>query len=67
MKYLVIVSALFLVACKPTETTNEVVNGFEVACLNGVKYYFDSAGGYGKSLAPAIDAETLTYIRCEGN
>lgn len=65
MKYLLIASILVLSACK-TETTGDEVNGFDVACMNGVLYYFDSAGGYGKSLAPVIDAETLTYVRCEG-
>jgi len=29
-------------------------------CLNGVAYY----DGY-NTLAPAVDAETLTFIRCE--
>lgn len=66
MKYLILVSLLVLVACKPTKTEDEVVNGFETACMQGVLYYVDRAGGYGKSLAPAIDAETMTYIRCEG-
>lgn len=66
MKYLLIATLLFVVACKPTDTTGDEVNGFDVACMNGVQYYFDSAGGYGKSLAPVIDAETLTYVRCEG-
>lgn len=66
MKYLSIVSLVFLAACKTDTTTgNEEVNGFDTACMSGVLYYFDSAGGYGKSLAPVIDAETLTYVRCE--
>jgi hypothetical protein len=65
MKYLVIASLVLLAACK-TETTGNEVNGFEVACMNGVEYYFDK-GAYGKSLAPVIDSETLTYVRCEGN
>lgn len=63
MKYLVIMSLVFLAACK-TETTGNEVNGFDVACMNGVQYYFNNAGG--KSLTPVIDAETLTYVRCEG-
>jgi hypothetical protein len=66
MKYLALASLVFLAACK-TETTGNDVNGFEVACMNGVEYYFDTAGAYGKSLAPVIDSETLTYVRCEGN
>lgn len=64
MKYLAITSLVFLVACNPTEITEDEVNGFAIACMNGVQYYFDSAGAYGKSLAPVIDAETLTYVRC---
>lgn len=64
MKYVLLVTAaLALAACK-TETTGTEVNGFDIACMNGVQYYFDSAGGYGKSLAPVIDAVTLTYVRC---
>ena len=31
----------------------------KTVCLNGVAYY----DGY-NSLAPAVDAETLTFIRC---
>lgn len=65
MKYVVLVSLLFLAGCNPTETTDDSVNGFGVACMNGVEYYFNSAGGYGKSLAPVIDPVTLTYVRCE--
>ena len=67
MKYLVLVALLALTACKTTETTGEEVNGFETACMKGVLYYVDRAGGYGKALAPAIDAETMTYIRCGRN
>lgn len=63
MKYLVIASLVFLAACK-TETTGDKVNGFETACMAGVLYYVDKSG-YGKSLAPVIDADTLTYVRCE--
>lgn len=64
MKYVVLVSLLFIAGCK-TETTDESVNGFDIACMNGVQYYFNSAGGYGKSLAAVIDPVTLTYVRCE--
>ena len=64
MKYIVLVSVLFLAGCY-TETTDESVNGFAVACMNGIEYYYNNAGGYGKSLAPVIDPETLTYVRCE--
>jgi hypothetical protein len=65
MKYLSIVSLLLLTGCY-TDTTGDEVNGFDTACMNGVLYYFDSAGGYGKSIAPVIDPETLTYVRCKG-
>ena len=64
MKYIVLVSVLFLAGCY-TETTDESVNGFKVACMNGIEYYYNTAGGYGKSLAAVIDPVTLTYIRCE--
>jgi len=66
MKYLLIASTLVLSACK-TETAENEVNGFAIACMNGVEYYFDDARHHGKSLAPVIDTETLTYVRCEGN
>ena len=65
MRKLAIVSLLLLTGCY-TETTGDVVNGFKITCMNGVSYYFNSAGGYGKSLAPVIDPVTLTYVRCEG-
>jgi len=65
MKYVVLASVLFLTACKTETTDNEKVNGFGTACMSGVLYYFKSADGYGKSLAPVIDPETLTYVRCE--
>ncbi len=65
MKYVVLASVLFLAACKTETTDNEEVNGFDTACMSGVLYYFNSAGGYGKSLAPVIDPVTLTYVRCE--
>lgn len=64
MKYVLFVIAIFALSACKTETTGTEVNGFEVACMNGVQYYFNSAGGYGKSLAPVIDGETLTYVRC---
>lgn len=64
MKYAVLASVLFLAGCK-TETTDESVNGFAVACMNGIEYYYNNAGGYGKSLAPVIDPETMTFVRCE--
>jgi hypothetical protein len=65
MKYIVITSLLVLTGCY-TETTGDEVNGFDTTCMNGVLYYFNSAG-YGKSIAPAIDSETLTYVTCEGD
>ena len=66
MKY-ILMAAITITLSACTETTGDEVNGFDVACMNGVEYYFNSAGGYGKSLAPVIDSETLTYVRCEGN
>lgn len=64
MKYVVFASVLFLAGCY-TETTDESVNGFAVACMNGIEYYYNNAGGYGKSLAAVIDPETMTFVRCE--
>lgn len=64
IKYILLATAaLALAACK-TETTGTEVNGFDIVCMNGVQYYFNSAGAYGKSLAPVIDATTLAYVRC---
>ena len=65
MKCVVLMSVLFLSGCyNETTKTNERVNGFGIVCMDGVKYYLNK-GNYGiKSLAPVIDAETLTYVRC---
>lgn len=64
MKYVLLVTAALALAACWTETTGDEVNGFSIACMNGVEYYFNSAGTSGKSLAPVIDAATLTYVRC---
>lgn len=66
MKYFLITAiVVMLTACNGAETTGEEVNGFDIVCMNGVQYYFDSAGAYGRSLAPVIDTETLTFVQCE--
>ncbi len=63
MKYAAIgIVALVVAGC--TETTGTVVNGFDTACLDGVLYYVDKSG-YGNSLAPVIDSETLSFVRCK--
>jgi hypothetical protein len=63
MKYAALmVIALSIAGC--TETTGDVVNGFETACLDGVLYYVDKSG-YGTSLAPVVDSKTLTFVRCK--
>lgn len=65
MKYLAIVAILALAACETSKTTGEEVNGFNVICLDGIEYWFNSAGGYGKSAAARIDPATMTYRKCK--
>lgn len=65
MKYAILgIIALAVAGCKTTETNGDVVNGFEIACVGGVEYYVDKSG-YGTSLAPVVDPETLAFVRCK--
>jgi hypothetical protein len=64
-KYLVIVSVLFLVACKEKNNTNQTSDMITV-CLDGVAYWVDGEDTYFQMMAPKIDPETLTFVRCEG-
>jgi hypothetical protein len=64
-KYLVIVSVLFLVACEEKNNTNQTSDMITV-CLDGVAYWVDGEDTYFQMMAPKIDPETLTFVRCEG-
>ena len=35
-------------------------------CLDGVAYWVDGEDTYYQMMAPRIDPETLTFVRCEG-
>jgi hypothetical protein len=62
--FIVLGITAILVALLNLEDDGSVVGNasgpIKTLCLNGVKYY----DGY-NTLAPAVDAETLTFIRCE--
>lgn len=63
MKILFSVLALsLLVAC--VEEGEDVTEDMTVACIDGVEYWFDGIG-QSQMMAPRIDPETLTFVRCE--
>ena len=62
--FIVLIGLALIVAMMTLEDDGSVVGNaggpIKTLCLNGVAYY----DGY-NTLAPAVDAETLTFIRCE--
>lgn len=46
-----------------TEVAN-IERDVKEMCIKGVKYYYTS-GTHNSRMAPAIDAATLTFVRCE--
>lgn len=67
MKYLSIVSILFLIACdggeraKTADEANSIKFRYvEYTCLGGVKYWI-----HGTKLAPAFNPETSKVIPCK--
>ena len=52
-----------LVGCGKEEGSNQTED-MTTICLDGVAYWFDGAGA-GQMMAPRVDPETLTFIRCE--
>lgn len=65
MKYIAIVSLIFLAACVEKNNTNQTSDMITV-CLDGVAYWVDGEDTYFQMMAPKIDPETLTFILCEG-
>jgi len=69
MKYVLMAAiVLTLAGCKDERPSTESVSGntYRVECIDGVQYWIR---GYGRSqmMAPRINPETLTFVRCEGN
>ena len=62
--FIVLIGLALIVAMMTLEDDGSVIGNasgpIKTLCLNGVAYY----DGY-NTLAPAVDAETLTFIRCE--
>lgn len=63
MKYVILASVLFLAACK--ENGSDQTDDMITICLDGVSYWFDGLS-QSQMMAPRIDPETLTYVRCKG-
>jgi hypothetical protein len=63
MKYIAIVSFIFLAACGPEENSDHT-NDVTTICLDGVAYWHD---GFNQSqmMAPRIDPKTLTFVLCD--
>jgi uncharacterized protein YcfL len=52
-----------LVGCGREEGSNQTED-MTTICLDGVAYWFDGMG-QSQMMAPRVDPETLTFIRCE--
>lgn len=52
-----------LVGCGKEEGSNQTED-MTTICLDGVAYWFDGMG-QSQMMAPRVDPETLTFIRCE--
>jgi hypothetical protein len=71
MKYgFLIVVLVFVAGCvseaeqsTPSTSSRYVGETYELECIDGVEYWFRAVGNKGY-LAPRIDPETLTYVRC---
>ena len=64
MKYLVVVATLFLVGC--VEDGSDQTSDMITVCLDGVAYWVTSAGTNYQMMAPRIDPDTLSFVRCGG-
>ena len=62
MKYIVLVSVLFLAAC--IEDGSDQTDTMRTICLDGVQYWTKQAG-HGRVMTPRIDPVTLAFVRCE--
>jgi len=69
MKY-VLMAAIFLAlsACEDKRPSTKSVSGntYRVECIDSVEYWIRGSG-QAQMMSPRISAETLTYVRCEGN
>lgn len=67
MKYVIMIASFaILSACIPDareKVASEVGQTYTVECINGVEYWKQSRG-YGGYMAPRINPETLTFVRC---
>lgn len=57
---LIVIALLVAFMSREPDTDISEPGYYNSVCIEGVKYY---STGY--KLAPAVDAETLTFIRCE--
>lgn len=65
MKYLAIASLVFLAACYDTPVAqSESGRQYSIECIDGVEYWFRS-GNSRSVLAPRIDPNTMSFVRCE--
>lgn len=68
MKYVLLVAVvLTLSACKDGKERTFTENGtpYYAECVEGVQYWI-LGGGQSRMMAPRIDSQTLTFVRCEG-
>lgn len=65
MKYIALMSLIFLTACESIDGTDQTYDMITF-CLDGVSYWVDGEGSQYQMMAPRIDPKTLTFVRCEG-
>lgn len=63
MKYLALITVVFLSAC--VEEGSEQRSDFKFICLDSVQYWFRATGS-SSLLTPRINPDTLTFVRCTG-
>lgn len=66
MKYILIGAALVtLAACEDNreKVSSDSARSYRVECIGGVEYYFLNVNSRA-ALAPRVDSETLTFVRC---
>ncbi len=64
MKYVAILSLIFLASC--IEDGSDSTDDMITTCLGGVAYWVDGENTDQQMMAPRIDPQTLTFIRCQG-
>lgn len=65
MKYLIIFVSLFALSACGLEEGSDVTNSFTAVCIDDVQYWIAGIGS-AQMMAPRVDSETLTFVRCEG-